>query len=251
MKKTLMALMALAGIACGADSDTTVITFSTGDGTAGDYKYGVTWGDYSYNTHNKWQPAFKQEDGVSLSFTTSNANMYTSYTSYVNPSTPTSVWTNSIALTEMNQTLGTSLTLANLDSAPIAYAGGGGVKPVLTLNFSDAQNYGNSCIIYLLVGGTDNEVSSLTLGGLAEGYTMEYATATGSGFSNTASFSDDRLTTLVKITGTFADKTKTVTFQPDSAKSGFAMVAYTVPEPTTATLSLLALAGLAARRRRR
>ena len=44
MKKTLIALMALGGVAGAATSQTEIITFSTGGSTAGDYVYGVNFG---------------------------------------------------------------------------------------------------------------------------------------------------------------------------------------------------------------
>ena len=253
MKKTLIALMALAGVAMAAVPSTSVITFSTGNGTAGDYAYGVDWGTASYDTHNKWAPTFTTDSGVVLSITTTASNVYTTYSSYVNPAAPVSVWSNQQALDEMNATLGTSLTLANLDSAPIAYAGGGGVKPTLKLDYSAVYTAADPCTIYLLFAGTEGKVNNLSVSGLADGYTMEYATATGTGYVSTATFADvARITTLVKVTGQLASEDALVQFTTTDAKSGFGMVAYTlVPEPATATLSLLALAGLAARRRRK
>ena len=254
MKKTLIALMALAGVAMAAVPSTSVITFSTGNGTAGDYAYGVDWGTASYDTHNEPSPSsFTTDSGVVLSITTTNANVYTTYSSYENPAAPVSVWSNQQALDEMNATLGTSLTLANLDSAPIAYAGGQGATPTLKLDYSAVYTAADPCTIYLLFAGTEGKVNNLSVSGLADGYTMEYATATGTGYVSTATFADvARITTLVKVTGQLASEDALVQFTTTNAKSGFGMVAYTlIPEPATATLSLLALAGLAARRRRK
>ncbi len=257
MKKTLITLLALAGAAGATTSTTEIITFSTGDGTAGDYKYGVNFGTDSFNTHNKYNPTFTTDaEKVSVKVSSSASNVYTTYTSYADPSKPAEYWSNSKALSEMNATLGTSLTLANLDAAPLAYGGGGGAKGTLTLTFGNDCSAGETFVGYLLVGAFASTPSSLTLSGLAEGYTVQYATAQGSGFNDTPTFTaGTHYTTLVKITGAFADKNTSVSVTVDGNntdhKTGFAMAAYKViPEPTTATLSLLALAGLAARRRR-
>ena len=253
MKKTLIALMALAGVAMAAVPSTSVITFNTGGEEAGGYVYGVDWGTASYDTHNQWEPSFTTDDNVVLKLTTSKNNVYTTYSSYADPANPTAVWTNQAAVDEMNATLGTSLTLVNIDSAPLAYAGGGGATITLTMNYGNVYTAADPCTMYVLFAGTEGAVSNLTLTGLADGYTMEYATATGTGYVSEATFADtSRITTLVKISGKFADETATVALTTTNAKAGFGMVAYKlVPEPATATLSLLALAGLAARRRRK
>ena len=255
MKKTLIALLALAGVAMAAVPSTSVITFDTGGEKAGSYAYGVDWGTESYDAHAVSSPTFTTSDNVIITFNTSNGDkgIYTSYTSYINPSEPTTVWSNQLALDEMNDTLGTSLTLANIDSAPQAYAGGGSSKPILTLNYANVYTVADPCTIYLLVASTKNAVSQLTVTGLADGYTMEYATATGSGYVSDATFSEDpRVSTLIKISGELESTDALVSIASNAVNSGFAMVAYKlIPEPATATLSLLALAGLAARRRRK
>ena len=57
--------------------------------------------------------------------------------------------------------------------------------------------------------------------------------------------------TIVKVTGELTGDTVGMSFE-DGHKAMVSSVAYSVtPEPTTATLSLLALAGLCARRRRK
>jgi hypothetical protein len=56
---------------------------------------------------------------------------------------------------------------------------------------------------------------------------------------------------IFKVEGTLTDA-NIVMAQATTAKNGWQTLSYkVVPEPTTATLSLLALAGLAARRRRK
>ena len=259
MKKTLISLIALAGVAAATTSTTEIITFSTGNDTAGNYRYGVDFGTDSFNTHNKSNPTFTTAtEKVNVQVSSSAANVYTTYTSYIDPDNPVTFWSNSAAISEMNTTLGTSLTLANMDAAPLAYGGGGGAEGTLTLTFGDDCSAGEIFVGYLLVGAFNDTPSSLTdISGLVDGYTVQYATAQGSGFSNTPTFTNGtHYTTLVKITGIFADDNTSfsVRVKGDNGdpRTGFAMAAYKViPEPTTATLSLFALAGLAARRRRR
>ena len=56
---------------------------------------------------------------------------------------------------------------------------------------------------------------------------------------------------IFKVTGVLESTSLTMA-QGGTAKNGWQTLSYVVvPEPTTATLSLLALAGLAARRRRK
>lgn len=254
MKITVISMVALAGVASAATSQTEIITFSTGGETAGGYVYGVDFGTDSFNTHNKSAPSLTTSaEKVVIQLTTSKDNTYTTYSSYVDPNNPSAFWTNSAALNVMNTELGTSLTLANLDAAPLAYAGAGGAKITMTLDFDSKCKAGETFVGYLLFGSYEKTATNISLTGLSEGYTVEYATAKGSGFSSTASFTEGaHYTTLIKVTGTFANDDARVTFTSTDAKGGFAMAAYkVVPEPTTATLSLLALVGLAARRRRK
>lgn len=76
-----------------------------------------------------------------------------------------------------------------------------------------------------------------------------FASATGTGFDNTLSGAKDL--TLYKVTGVLNNST--IEFSSPAGKNGWSMAGFSVtaPEPATASLSLLALAALAARRKRR
>ena len=183
--------------------------------------------------------------------------MYTTYTVYANPSNPdnASLWTNAAALSDMNTALGTSLTLANLDALPMTNAGGNSWdEATLTIDFSSSYKEGDQVTLYLMLGSMNNSYS-VTLGGLKTGYTMKYASAKGDGFDAEGGLTQTaRELTLVKVTGSLTTDATVTVVGRDSSRNAFGMVAYSVasvPEPTTATLSLLALAGLAARRRRK
>lgn len=252
MKKTIIALLAVAGL---ASADSTVITFSTGGNLAGSYAYGVTFGDYSMNTHASQSTELTTSDAVVT--VAAETRMYTTYTVYADPSNPSnaSLWTNAAALSDMNTALGTSLTLPNLDALPMTNAGGNSSdEATLTLDFSSSYKEGDQVTLYLMLGSL-NSTYSVTLGGLKTGYTMQYASAKGDGFDAEGSLTQTaRELTLVKVTGSLTTDATVTVVGKESSRNAFGMVAYSVasvPEPTTATLSLLALAGLAARRRRK
>ena len=251
MKKTIIALLAVAGL---ASADSTVITFSTGGNLAGSYAYGVTFGDYSMNTHASQSTELTTEDAIVT--VAAETCMYTTYTVYADPSNPSnaSLWTNAAALSDMNTALGTSLTLPNLDALPMTNAGGNSWdEATLTIDFSSSYKEGDQVTLYLMLGSMNNSYS-VTLGGLKTGYTMQYASAKGNGFDATGLTQTARELTLVKVTGSLTKDATVTVAGDDKSRNAFGMVAYSVasvPEPTTATLSLLALAGLAARRRRK
>lgn len=236
-----------------ASADSTVITFSTGGNLAGSYAYGVTFGDYSMNTHASQSTELTTEDAIVT--VAASTCMYTTYTVYPNPANPTtSLWTNAAALSDMNAALGTSLTLANLDALPMTNAGGNSWdEATLTIDFSGSYQEGDQVTLYLMLGSM-NDSYSVTLGGLKTGYTMQYASAKGDGFDAEGLTQTARELTLVKVTGSLTTDATVTVVGSESGRNAFGMVAYSVasvPEPTTATLSLLALAGLAARRRRK
>ncbi len=167
-------------------------------------------------------------------------------------------WNNDAALALMNQDLGLTLTANDLMS--LNASGNGGSDATLTLNFTNSAyaDYTAPITLYFTVGQMVNEgpLISLTLTGISNA-TYQYATYDGSGFVDNATFSSGKgMSTLIKVTGTL-ENSNIVTISTNSKKDGFGLVALKgietggIPEPTTATLSLLALAGLAARRRRK
>ncbi len=169
----------------------------------------------------------------------------------------TPAWTNTAAVDAMNQDLGLSLTAT--DVMDVSCTGNGGSIATMTLDFSNSvySGYTGLVTLYFTVGqmAGPGPMTSITTTGIS-GATFQYATYGGDGFTDTATFSSGKgMSTLVKMTGTLEGDTLTIS--STNGKNGFGMVALkgistdAVPEPTTATLSLLALAGLAARRRRR
>ncbi len=161
-------------------------------------------------------------------------------------------WSNTSALDTMNADLGLSLDSSLLLGV---CAIGNGTQSTLTLSFTDSAEYtsGDTVTLYLTVGSNNSTLTNLSITGLADGYSISYATADGDGFSTEQSFTEGTsYTTLVQIIGTLTD-TQTVTVASTDSKDGFGFVALkgsSVPEPATATLGLLALGALALRRRR-
>lgn len=166
----------------------------------------------------------------------------------------TTGWENTAAFEEMSVALGTTIRLS--DIAVLKYVTAGQQDRRSTVSISNETGLlGKAVVFYLAIscGDVDQQTDSLTsitVSGLSNA-SVSYATATGNGFISTLNANETgyQKLTLVKITGTVTD---TITFEEDVAKNGWAMAAWKViPEPSTAALSLLALAGLAARRRRK
>ncbi len=175
--------------------------------------------------------------------------------------TDTASWTNTVALTDMNQNLGTSITADNITEIKIDATAAQGSKSTLTLDFSNNTgiNTADEVIFYLLVatskdGNNTAIYSNFTVAGLTDAV-ISWATADGSGYTDnsvTAVTLPVNNLGLIKVEGTLG--AETVTFAADAAKNGWAMVAYNaIPEPSAfgllAGLGALALVG--ARRRRK
>lgn len=242
MKKTLVALLARSGVA----SATTVITFGGTDASA---NYSFVTAPYRLNGDNSIPGVSdKLTDGHSFTLTgLGGAFWSTSKDGYIE-----GTWSNTAALIDLNTTLGVAYTAADFSSGSNMYAiadGNSGSGTVLTFNFSEAV-IGNTITMYAMVTARAGALTGFTVTGL-DNQTVTYATNGGNGFSDTAVFSAKaRELTMVKITGVITEEYLVLT-PAEGKKSGFQSVAYQIiPEPATATLSLLALCGLAARRRR-
>lgn len=240
MKKTLVSLLALSGVA----SATTVITFG---GIDAEYSFVTD----AYTLHGNGTSSGLSKtltDGHSFTLTGSGGNFWsTSENGYIN-----GTWSNTAALNDLNTTLGVAYTAADFSSGSKMYAiadSHAGSGTALTFNFSEAV-IGNTITMYAMVTARTGALTGFTVTGL-ENQTVTYATNSGNGFSDTAVFSaNERELTMVKITGVITEDSLVLT-PAAGKKSGFQSVAYQIiPEPATATLSLLALCGLAARRRR-
>ena len=239
MKQTLITFLALAGVA----SASTVITFG---GIDASYPF-VTDAHAIHDTGSGYSATLS--DGNKFTVTNTGGKFWsTSVNGSINGS-----WKNTDALNDLNTTLGVSYTAADFSAGSQMYAiaaGDSGSGSILTFTFAD-EVIGNTITMYAMVTARTGDLTGFTVSGI-NNQTVTYATNNGTGFSDTAAFSTGaRALTMIKITGEITDASLILT-PAAGQKSGFQSVAYQiVPEPTTATLSLLALAGLAARRRRR
>lgn len=247
MKKTLITLMALAGLAIGAESYDYSLTLSTGNATsAGNNYYGFTIAlGTSYG-------AITTTMGDQL-ITVMNEDM----TQYA---------LNTITLTTRNggnggndpikiaiyeyATDGTVGEFVGLSSSSVEFPGDG---KEAEFEFENVTLAANTRYQFLFVAG---EATALTLTDVsAEGSTL---------FSNYQAVAKNWDLTMTNSNGGQNLTSGWGTYKNNSANSHegqylpYVQLATTVtskyayvPEPATATLSLLALAGLAARRRRR
>ncbi len=244
MKKTIIALLALCGMASAAS---TVLTFQTDDLTYATDKWALN--GVGNGPGGSWSGSTTLNDGTA-------ATLYMNHGKFWDRAT-VQAWTNEAALAAMNADLGTTLTADDLTSIKIDASGSNGSTSNLTLNFSGNTSFqaGQDIVFYLLVATTnvDNSAAynNFSVTGLADS-SVSWAAANGDGFNTSTINTPCANLAMIKVEGTLTNEG--VKFASTSAKNGWAMVAYTtpsVPHPASATLSLLALAGLASRRRRK
>lgn len=268
MKKTLITLVALAGLASAA-TDVTIAAFGNADTDAlKESKPFITDAFYVQNT-NSATCTLSNGDKIVLAGV-GGANLYGGSTDGAIDKT----WENDAAVTEMNATLG--LSAENGYSAADFTAGSGiyytatgnnNSKSTLTLTLNSAS-VGDSITMYLTVASRQQHSAGLNITGLdASTATISYAGLNGDGFdvvsgtslAYSSSLADNwspntKSVMVYKVTGTLTS-TSLVMDQGITNKNGWQTLAYfttpAVPEPATATLSLLALCGMASRRRRR
>lgn len=235
MKKTLIALMALAGFAMG---DT--IGFTADDAVATLTSSAPTVSG-TYNTPNmfivakldleKAKTLTNTSSGVLVDMTlSSGANRVAAgvkandlkFTTDALNSTPTTFWT--------PQNLAAGEHVADIVSA-LNNTENKAIDAALTLSYSTTADLGSGMVVSILFED-----------GSYQDYSFQHVKVLWSGSKVTGA----------EINTTYV--TKAYLFKNEGAWTNDALVATThnllVPEPATATLSLLALAGLAARRRR-
>ncbi|MBR5276805.1 MAG: PEP-CTERM sorting domain-containing protein [Bacteroidaceae bacterium] len=249
MKKTIIALLSLASLSYGTTTDAT-FTHSTNNGQAG-------YVGFTFSLNDTWltlSPAQTEEytafeltsitlQGAETWYRLDNANNDSGLVILNSSNTV-------VGKSNWDPTIGTATTVTingkNSNSYPITYSfltsttvdGTSTTSSSLTLNLNESYTvliYGNKGTFDSL---TVNESKVTSITGTSSG------TATPTSIA-TAGLRVDYNATYTN--GVMIDK------DGNAAVTAFPVVSFSgklVPEPTTATLSLLALAGLAARRRR-
>lgn len=255
MKKTIITLLALAGVAIGESTTTPKWTITNnGDGTA---TYTATLeGEYNINLG---EAAIKNGESFILTIETSATG-----------------WANAYGSGLAGTTNPFDAESKKYDDAFTVYIGAspGNKKLIYALNDWVYTKTETDGVDYTGVPASINAVTPLTLGftftyvnstdaGLPEGANESttsgnYFTISNSANSDVtfdfidynicASFNFDKLINYGVTGGKDGGSTSSM---PNAITTISITKAYTIPEPTTATLSLLALAGLAARRRRK
>ncbi len=244
MKKTIIALLALAGVAFGVEFGSNV-SITSATGVAGAETVTRDTGmDFTYVAGGE-QIVTTLDDSITIYNMAGTPDNAANVTLTLNIKGDLDV-RNRVVLGKgdsFKANIKTDITTSELTTL----AEDGTVSRwVLTTDF--VENFSTSRVA-LTLGGLDGYAD----GGLVIDYNGDYysfsdATVNGSGYVNLSStataieLADETVYTTIMVTATGTNA---------SVKGvGFVATAL-IPEPTTATLSLLALAGLAARRRRK
>lgn len=231
LPKTLLAalLACFAALPEYASGAATIVTFGNSDGITG-----VTTD--AFNFHNVGRASETLGDGSSLTIIPTAGSLYSGSTDGAIAGT----WSNSDALDTMNTALGlsesTSISAATLSAGSSSYytaSGNGGSTSSLTLRLSGDVLIGSEITFFVTVTARTGNLGNFSAAGLQSGSTA-YAANDGTGFSDSATFSDDGAgsLTLIKYTGTVgADRT--VTFNSTTGKNGWQMLAYNITGAAT------------------
>ena len=231
MKKTLIGLMALAGVAFASQPATWSTTFVSEEGS-----YTQTYTDYTATDWTKGAPFTLDFTGLT---TTKPAGAYDGVEEYeasaIRPGTNVGsggTWALSFTLTNMGDV---AQEISDIDLNIFLYSNTGGnqggtVKRTITFTMLSGDTT-LSTITTLLSGSDTGSLQGLDMPEFSDSITI--------GAGKSADFTLFVQRGPSEATGTFV------------GLKGATITANLVPEPTTATLSLLALAGLAARRRRK
>lgn len=259
MKKTIIALMALSGVASAA--------WTADDANGWIYKSGSSWVTNSATitedtTSKDLTITFTNEDGETLDFSYSGRSCYTfaitlNLDDLTSPTTATSaVWGGE----KVGFGLNNGLVTACIGSGNSSWNTTGltlGSTGSLTLIVTTGEK-GSMILAYGEDDTYTSVTSSQTGNNKANGTTTDGGSYYGwTGLKESASITsftiDSSIATAVEKFAVWDSKNDTTSLDSAAMLANMDTVAAAmkvIPEPTTATLSLLALVGLAARRRR-
>ena len=234
MKKTIIALLALAGVAMAADTGTLTLTNTTASDT-------ITT-TISDNSTDWLKEAITLDGNATIDILANGGNTYTPTDLAGYAIGDTNVGNGGSYVYSVSFTVNEdapALTLTSISADFIIQSAGGGGQGARWATYNWQFISGETTLVDYASADYWSCASSQSTGELA----MDFG-------SNAVDLAAGKTYTLnLKITG--VNNSKDVV----DANGGFVHVgsisASIIPEPTTATLSLLALAGLAARRRRK
>ena len=251
MKKTIIALMALAGVAV-ADTVITGADLTWDISTPNKDCTKVDSGNLTYSGGGWW---VNGPTGTLTQSITLGLDQVLEFSYSCDFSSSDSVLTLALANNNgavvMGKTynnevrLGTTTETGDAVARGYAFANTNNNGAVANITSFTALKDGANNVSFVVNSGSTVNTNDVT-------FTVAYNT-TLSQFVGTLAY--DGYTAKINLGETFSVNAITATFDGDSSFVGHVsdiqLKVTTVPEPTTATLSLLALAGLAARRRRR
>lgn len=256
MKKALITLLALAGVASAAP-----VVVSFGNSANPDPGFITD----SFFVADVGETTCQLSTGASVTLTPSSGKLWAG----PNDGSVEKVWGNSKAIDEMNSALGLTggFTAADFsEKSGIYYTATGNQNSTSTLklDLKDTAKVGDKITLFVTTAGRTSHVHGFSITGIGADIQLSYAGLNGDGFSpasgHSVAYSSELASNwspntesvqIFQVTGTLTATVLTMN-QLDTYKNGWQTLSYTiVPEPTTATLSLLALGGLAARRRRK
>ena len=254
MKKTLITLMALAGLAR-ADAITSSLSFTGGENT---YLAGSSYGSLTLSTD---MTTGKSTNGV-ITFNPSVAVMGNAGSYWGTLDHTVSLWVETASLSQDTLLFGYYTASDNIigyywnaESSTISFGRGQLADGAFTYKSNDANQVVSSKSINSYISGGDALTNITIAADCINGYAHTTATVwvNGSEVGTTDFFYTDGKTgeTLNYLVGDATYGTIYLTNEKLTTAEQIANFAAPIPEPATATLSLLALAGLAARRRRK
>lgn len=250
MKKTLF-IAALAA-SCGFNvASAMILTFTDTDGAFPGATYNRAFSTTTGTGNgpgSSWSETVTFSDGTKFTIGIDSGRIFSQ-------TATETTWSNTEVLTDLNTALGTSITAEQVGLLNYVSSKAQSAHMSLTLNYggNSAFSAGSEMVYYAFVtlssdSNGDSVLTNISVTGL-DNAQVSWALPGGTGYETGSMNIGQGTLGLVKVTGTLTE-TQEVTLSSTSPKNGWAAL-MTVPEPTTATLSLVALAGLCSRRRRK
>lgn len=234
MKKTIIALMALTGVAAATDTEMSASEFST-------------YWENALNSAN-----YEYGDTFSLTLTILDSTNYNNH----GVGGVLQLGENLYLMTQLGNYLGLNSVANSNDSierlagsaiTTVGYENSFTVTSTQKIWLSYSGTNDNSGFRNTMPSGVNNVAITLSTDGVNSSIYLDFDGSTE--YDSNITISDYVLdATKIRLCSTTADADQHI---GGGLNFKAANVSYSIPEPTTATLSLLALAGLAARRRRR